>query len=264
MKNALKGTALAVIAGSVVAASASADVLLRIEFQGINSVGNPVLEVFELQSNAPGVSINNGIITWSPTSDIVLIPGTNGHGEPDPSSATALRAGETSLILDTQGGRGSGGPSVQLNFGVQAGMANGTFTINSGVVNFASLPNALGRASATLTLTDFSGDNTVEFNGNASNDLLGGYRANYNGTTRFAELFQGTTFGPGVGFTDETGIGFTPIGDTVANISAKWAFSLSALDVAVGTSNFEVIPTPGAAALLGIAGLTAFNRRRRR
>jgi hypothetical protein len=251
------------MAGTIVAASASADVLLRVEFEGMVN-GAPVLQVWELQSDAPGVSFSNGVYSWSPTNDIVLIPGTNGNGEPDPVSATALLAGGTSLTLDTNGGRGTGGPSVQLNFGVQAGMANGTFNINSGFVNFAALPNALGRASATLTLTDFSGDNLVEFNGNASNDLQGAYRANYNGATRFAELFQGTTFGPGVGFTEETGIGFLPIGDPVSNISSRWAFSLSALDVAIGTSNFEVIPTPGTAALLGLAGLTIANRRRRR
>ena len=49
----------------------------------------------------------------------------------------------------------------------------------------------------------------------------------------------------------------------VSDISSRFSFTLSANDIASGTSIFTVvIPSPGSAALLGLGGLVAIRRRR--
>jgi MYXO-CTERM domain-containing protein len=45
-------------------------------------------------------------------------------------------------------------------------------------------------------------------------------------------------------------------------MSARYRFSLTANDEASGTSSFEIVPAPGAIALLGMGGLLAARRRR--
>ena len=45
-------------------------------------------------------------------------------------------------------------------------------------------------------------------------------------------------------------------------MSPQFSFTLSALDLASGTSTYEIVPAPGALALLGM-GLVGVRRRRR-
>jgi hypothetical protein len=45
-------------------------------------------------------------------------------------------------------------------------------------------------------------------------------------------------------------------------MSAQFSFMLSAFDAASGTSNYQIVPAPGALALLGLGGLAATRRRR--
>jgi hypothetical protein len=162
-------------------------------------------------------------------------------------------------------------PDVSLNFNVLAGSIMTTFTITSAQVSFASLAAAEGRASASLSVTDLTGDGA-----NVSPlGQPGVYLSQYNGVvpggTTFHDLLTAgvsTALPGGSQTTSEDfpgGGAFAPIGVPVTDINSRFRFSLSAGDLASGTSIFRVqaIPTPGALALLGLGGLAAGRRRGR-
>jgi hypothetical protein len=162
-------------------------------------------------------------------------------------------------------------PVVGSNFNVSSGVTNTTFTINSAIVSFADIAD-LGRASAFIGVTDSATFGTpgqvvmtgLQPGGNA-------FQARYNaGNTPFSNLVGSTTFNdpshPGfsdslVGFSDP-GNNFTPLGGFANSINSQFKFSLTSFDRASGTSTFEVIPAPGAAALLALGGLATARRRR--
>jgi uncharacterized protein (TIGR03382 family) len=85
----------------------------------------------------------------------------------------------------------------------------------------------------------------------------------------FVNLISGGTVGvaPG-GSTSFTGNnasfpGYDALpGGSADDMQSQFKFSLSRFDRAVGTSTYEIIPAPGAAAMLGLAGLFAGRRRR--
>jgi MYXO-CTERM domain-containing protein len=157
-----------------------------------------------------------------------------------------------------------GDPQVVLNFTAQAGVANTKFIFTSALVSFAALTNPTATASAGVTVTD-NNFNGALLSGQQSDGAS--YWANYNGPvpggtnyasflpTVSATALQGSNSG-------SASQGPTVLGGSVSDMSAQFAFSLSAFDSASGTSNFEIVPTPGALALLGLAGLAAGRRRR--
>ncbi len=160
-------------------------------------------------------------------------------------------------------------PQVDVNFSVFAGSLNTTFTITSPTLSFATLANTQGRTSAGFSLTDLDGDG-VSLSGWNGNSV---YTARYNGAvpggTTFNDHFFGTSGTPdpfGSYSTSENypGVGFTPIGPDVSDMSSRFRFTLSANDIASGTSVYEIIPVPApsAVALLGLGGLLVARRRR--
>lgn len=254
MKRKLNTRGLTVLAaGSAVAVAsfaASADTVLQLQALTISGEAG----IITIDSS-DGVVIDGkltyeieNVDIWNAAGDVIL-----GH--------------ITSLFMEVESGRAFG-PVVNLNFNVAAGLMNTTFSIAATPVAFASIGSPMGLASAEISLTDsaIGGFGAVL----STSTAAGIYTANYNsGTSVFASLFgssltaDGSTGPATVTFGAETGAGlFTPLAGSAANIGAEWNFSLTALDLASGTSTFTVTPAPGTFALLALGGLVATRRRR--
>jgi hypothetical protein len=154
-------------------------------------------------------------------------------------------------------------PVVSLTFGVQAGSSATTFQISSALLNFPTISPATGNASAGVSITDLNGDG-AQLTGLEPGGLA--YRSQYNGLvplgTDFASFITGPmTAGSFATVTDSGNVGPTAIGAAVSSMSARWNFTLTANDTAAGTSVFNIVPAPGAGAVLAM-GLLAFRRRR--
>ncbi len=153
-------------------------------------------------------------------------------------------------------------PSVALNFQVVAGMQNTVFSIDSANLSFAAIPNAIGRATAAVTVTDLNGDGATF----TPMGPGGAYGSFYNGASNtFQELLTSPITAPALSSATSTdtypAVGYVNINDTLTDIESDWNFTLSAGDLASGTSEFEVIPAP-ASAVLGLAALAGLRRRR--
>jgi hypothetical protein len=155
-------------------------------------------------------------------------------------------------------------PIVALGFAVTAGSSDTTFTITSSTVSFPTIEDAIGRASAGITLTESDGD-TATLTGLQPGGAA--YTANYNGSNAFTHLLAGPfTESDAFGSTSATdefpgGGSFTLVGD-VSDISSQWNFELSANDQASGTSVFVVVPTTGTLALAALGSIGMLRRRR--
>ncbi|MCW5777277.1 MAG: PEP-CTERM sorting domain-containing protein [Phycisphaeraceae bacterium] len=157
-------------------------------------------------------------------------------------------------------------PVIMLNFNVQANQQNTLFSVGSGLLNFPMINSPVGAASAAVTITDVNGNGAT-----FTPDAAGAHLSHYNGEvpngTQFASLL---TSGFSVGaFSSDTrsdeypgGGQYAPIGVGVFDMSSRWSFTLSAFDLASGTSVYVIIPAPGSLGLLGLGGLLAIRRRR--
>lgn len=157
-------------------------------------------------------------------------------------------------------------PVVALNFNVQAANQNTVFTVGSGLLSFSQLSNPVGAASAGVTVTDVNG-NGATLSPDGTTMYTSRYNGDFPGGTTFADLL-GSSLSAGAFQSNSTseefpgGGNFVNVGSPVSSMSAGWTFSLSAFDLATGTSTFVVVPTPAGLALLGCAGLVATRRRR--
>ncbi len=157
-------------------------------------------------------------------------------------------------------------PIISMNFNVQASSQNTIFSVTSGLLSFPEISSPIGTASAGVTVTDLNGDGAT-----LSPDGGSIYSSQYNGDwpngTPFADLLANPV-SAGANQTNADsdeypgGGGFVSIGEPVQSMSAAWTFTLSAFDVASGTSTFFIVPTPAGLGLLGVAGLVAIRRRR--
>lgn len=158
-------------------------------------------------------------------------------------------------------------PVITLNFNLLASDQNTAFELSSGLLSFPEIANPIGTASAGVTVTDVNGNGAT-----LSPDGSHMYESQYNGEhpngTPFASLLSNiVTAGAFQTSADSDefpgGGNYVSIGEPVESMSAAWAFTLSARDLASGTSTFTVlIPTPASAALFGAAGLLCIRRRR--
>ena len=155
-------------------------------------------------------------------------------------------------------------PVVSVNFTAVAGNVDTAFTFASGLLSFAATPftNPLATASAGISVTDRNGNGA---------SLVGNYdglahRADSNGLVPGGNPFAlfipsfnvASPFGTEVRSGSQVGV----IPGVVTSISSEFSFVLSANDSVAGTSVFQIVPTPGSLAMLGVAGL-AIGRRRR-
>lgn len=238
----------AAIAGAALVSPAVADIsdiVLRIE--ATNEMGTAVFEG-QLRD---GDFYPGGEYIWESHTPIMMLN----------------QAGQVIATLNNARVRCVEDPVVQVNFSVSAGSLMTAFTINSPLLSFATIANATGRASAGVTATDTDGNGaTVAAAGQAAL-----YKSQYNGFVPAGTDFANLIVGPVVAlpFDSETGSGsfpgggaFAPIANPVDDMSARFNFTLTANDEASGTSTYEIVPAPGALALLGLGGLAAARRRR--
>jgi MYXO-CTERM domain-containing protein len=199
--------------------------------------------------------------------DQSVAPWINGRWNWNSSAPIQIRSSTSGDVLATISTLSVGyieDPVITLNYTVTASSVTTSFNITSGLLTFAPF---VGEARATMSsgISDSDG-NGASVAGAHSGSL---YRANLNGTMPGGTQF--TTLGPSMSasgfgsnsFSGSTpGVGFTPVG-LISSMQASFAFDLSAFDQAAGTSTFVTqVPTPGALAVLGLAGLAAGRRRR--
>lgn len=241
----------AVIAGAAglnLAAPANAeitDVVIRIE--ATNARGTGVFEGYLSEGSwQPG-----GVFVWERAAPMNFV---NAQGE----IIASMNSGRVRVIND---------PVVQLNFSVSAGTLDTSFVISSPLLSFPTIDPAQGRATAGVTVTDTDG-NGASLTANGQPSL---YTSRYNGLvpggTLFADLIDGPVVAAAFDSATDSdsfpgGGMFSPIGVAVSDMSARFAFTLTANDEASGTSSYEIVPAPGAVALLGLGGLLAARRRR--
>lgn len=164
-------------------------------------------------------------------------------------------------------------PAVVANFNVAAGVFNTTFTITSTLLTFPAITNGVAIASAAISVTD-----SATFGDVGSIALTGLHSGGNAFTTTFNNLSSPFTFAnivPGGALSGlapgstHTFVGqsasfplYDPVAGTVDDMQSQFRFTLSRFDRAAGTSTFEIIPAPGAAALLALGGLAVSRRRR--
>jgi len=162
-------------------------------------------------------------------------------------------------------------PQVDLNFAVFAGALNTTFTITSPHLSFGTMSNVEGRTSAGVSATDLNSDGVSVSSWNGDSIYTSRYNGNVPGGTTFRDEFNGTFSNPvpgqtvTIGAADFPGAGaFSPIAGPVSDMSSRFRFTLSAGDIASGTSLFEIreVPTPAGMTLLGLGGILVARRRR--
>ena len=148
-------------------------------------------------------------------------------------------------------------PVIALGFLVQAGASDTHFTINSSLLSFSTINPAQGQVSAGTSLTDVDGDGAKI---DAGGKLYGAYTNGFL-TNLFQGLVDGSNAGSGGTATTNESFGFSPIAGGVSDMSSRWDFTLSANDMASGTSRYEVVPEPVTLVAFGLAAL-ALKRRK--
>ncbi|MCA9273412.1 MAG: hypothetical protein KDA31_10230 [Phycisphaerales bacterium] len=237
-----RSLALAALALATSAGTASADIS-SIVFTITAELENGSTYPWSVELN-PGDVDANGNYFWQLDQEVHVMDGT--------TEIFALTDASITIFAD---------PSVALNFNVIAGQQNTVFSIDSANLSFAPLANAVGRATAAVSVSDLNGD------GATLTPLAGGaYRSYYNGGgTNFQNLIGAPVVAApfSSASTSDTfpGVGYQNIGTTLTDIESEWRFSLSAGDLAAGTSEFEVIPAP-ASVVLGLTALAGLRRRR--
>ncbi len=141
-------------------------------------------------------------------------------------------------------------PEVSLSFGIVNGPAETSITIATGLLSFPDIKDAVGRATAVMALTDLDGNGGLL---RGLGPLGGAYLAQYNGAVP-----AGTTFGEFIGLLvapsggsilAQVSIpagGLLDIPDVVSDMSAQFAFRLSANDMVTVQSHYQIIPVPRA------------------
>lgn len=203
-----------------------------------------------MASQDDGYFDGDGNFFWTLDSEI-QIQGDNGD-------ILATLSGASVIVMQD--------PVISMNFNVQAANQNTIFTVNSGLLSFATIANPIGAASAGVTVTDFNG-NGATLSPDGSSIYASRYNGNFPSGTPFADLLSDPisagAFQTNAASDEYPGGGnYVSIGTAVSSMSAAWTFTLSPLDVASGTSTYVIIPTPAGASLLGLAGLAAIRRRR--
>ena len=236
---------VATLAASAGVANAGlSQTILQVEVHSNGQTG-----MFEVPQSAG--TWNGQHFTWNLTEPVHIRSSTTGQ--------VLARVGEAHVFVIED-------PVVEVFFSVASTQQNTSFTVTSPLLSFPTLNNAMGTASAAVSVTDLGGDGATLTPGNA-----GAFNAQYNGQapfgTPFADLLGLPVVAPAFSTVTASeefpgGGGMVPIAAALDDISARWDFTLSPGDLASGTGVFTVIPAPAGLAVLGVAGLGLARRRR--
>ncbi len=174
---------------------------------------------------------------------------------------TFLQASFAQYVVPSSGARSD--PQVNLGFAMQAGEDLTTFTVKSALLTVdPAYVNPDARASVGITVSDSYIDG-AELAGVGPTG--GSYLAQYNGFvpdgTTFDESISGIVVTEPFGTEDASSDTlWQPVADTINDMSAQIAFTLTAGDFASGTSTYQITPEP-ASLLLLVAALALVRRR---
>lgn len=153
-------------------------------------------------------------------------------------------------------------PQINIAFSVQAGSVDTSFTITSNTLNFPTISNAQGQASSAFTVTD-TNNNGASLSGNGAGG--NSYEAFYNGSNLFSGQILGLNVAAGSQSNstaeNDPAVGYRAVGGSVSDMTAQVSFTLSARDLASGTTTYEIVPEPSALALLALGALSLFRRK---
>lgn len=156
-----------------------------------------------------------------------------------------------------------------FSFAVQAAGAQVDISISTTIISFDTVFTPAGRSDTGFTLTDTSGSapGATVF-GLLPNGYA--YEAVYDGGTVFRNYLD---FDPAESVGQDQSAGydgnmappgsFAAVGANVSSMQLSYNFRLSADDQASGSTTWVIIPTPGAAGLIGMGLLVATRRHRR-
>jgi hypothetical protein len=152
-------------------------------------------------------------------------------------------------------------PHVVIAFDVMAGPFDTVFTVTGGLETVGPFPAgvALGGGSAGMTWADSNAVNGVTVSGgyddgNFHRMLINGVAPG--GGDTLASIIAGPRFAPSGTDSTSANTGGVAPGVDITSITSQFAFTVTAGDSVTGTSSFTVLPTPGAAALLGLGLFT--------
>ena len=176
----------------------------------------------------------------------------------DPSTGYSLgRLNDLSIFLRND-------PQQNLQFSVQAGSDDTSFTILTGRLDFDSISNGAGTASSAFTLTD-TNNNGAKIDGMTGPSSSATYWAAYNGdmpdVQTFTEMLKSLSVAPGESSKSWSGNdpqngGYRSLDAEVHSMSTAAQFNLSAYDLLSATSNYEIVPEPAGLFLLALATLS--------
>ncbi len=172
------------------------------------------------------------------------------------TNAFIARLNSANVVIQT-------GDTKRLNLGfvLEAGDADTDISISSSVLAFDPLADAMGRATASLTVTDQNGDGAT-LTGLGAGGMS--YRTMYNGGVLFADGINSVVTGPGGSMSGDVNVpaaGELPIGVPVSEMNATLDFRVTAGDSASGTTNYLILPEPASVLLMLGLGLSALRRR---
>jgi hypothetical protein len=153
-------------------------------------------------------------------------------------------------------------PQINISFAVQAGGADTAFTVTSGTLNFPTIKNAQGQASSAFTVTDTNNNGATLTGGNTDGN---GYNAWYNSGNLFSGQIDGVSVPAGSTSrstaANDPANGYRAVGADVNDMQAQVKFTLSARDLASGTTQYEIVPEPSALVLLACGAVSMIRRK---
>ncbi len=156
-------------------------------------------------------------------------------------------------------------PKIAVGFSVQSGASLTTFTIESAVLSFPTISDAVseGMASVSMNVSDAWGGDGVTL-AELGAPGSGIYQTFYNTDQLFVNLISMVSAGPGGSgnmFQNYPPVGYTDVAGDVSSMHSWFGFTLTPGDIGGATSLYEIVPEPATFGLLVVLALVAVRRR---